>query len=258
MSYLEQLIDSTRERVSEARAKITADVLEQRVAVAEPPRGFTRALAGDGVALIAEIKRRSPARGALALDLDAGPLAERYVAGGAAAISVLTEPHHFAGSLEDLEAARAAGAPVLRKDFVLDDWQVLESRAWGADALLVIVRAVDDATLERLLEATATLGMDALVEVHDRAELERALAAGAEVVGVNHRDLTTFELHEDRTLELAPYVPAGRTLVALSGVAERRDVERLAAAGVHAVLVGESLVTARDPVAKLRELRGVA
>ncbi|CAN5709737.1 indole-3-glycerol phosphate synthase TrpC [soil metagenome] len=258
MSYLDELIATTRARVDAARSRITADVLEQRVATAEAPRGFARALGGDDVGVIAEIKRASPVRGPLDLDLNAAELARQYARGGAVAISVLTEPDRFRGSLEDLQAARAARLPVLRKDFILDEWQVLESRAVEADAVLLIVRALDDAALTRLMAATRALGMDALVEVHDEIELDRAVSAGAGVIGVNHRDLDTFEVDDERTAKLAGRVPAGCVLVGLSGVSTRAEVERLAASGATAVLVGESLVTAADPVAKLLELRGAA
>jgi indole-3-glycerol phosphate synthase len=207
------------------------------------------------VSVIAEIKRATPRAGALDLDLDAGRLAAAYADGGAVAISVLTEPDHFKGSIEDLQAARTAGLPVLRKDFVIDDLQVLESRAAGADAVLIIVRILGD-ELAGLVAATQSLGMDALVEVHDEAELERALEAGATLVGVNHRDLETFEVDPDRTAKLAPLLPEGTTLVGLSGVSTRAEVEALGRAGAAAVLVGESLVTAPDPAAKLRALTG--
>jgi indole-3-glycerol phosphate synthase len=222
VSYLRPILESTRARIAELNQRVSADVLEQRVAAAEPPRGFAAALAGGEVAVIAEIKRASPAAGPLNPDLNAARLAKAYAEGGAAAISVLTEPDHFQGSLEDLEAGRTAGLPVLRKDFVLDELQVLESRAVGADAVLLIVKAVGD-ELAGLVAVTETLGMDPLVEVHDEAELE---------------------------------IPSGSVLVALSGVSDRAGVEALAEAGVDAVLVGESLVRAADAAAKLRALRG--
>lgn len=254
MSYLSDLVDSTRVRIREARAAVTDDVLEQRIASQDAPRGFAAALDGPGVAIIAEIKRRSPSAGPLKEDLDAAAMARAYAEGGAAALSVLTEPETFKGSLEDLRAARAAGLPVLRKDFILDEFQVLESRAEGADAVLLIVRALGD-EFEALLHATEALGMDALVEIYDENDLHRALDAGATTIGVNHRDLETFEVDPKRTAKLAPQVPEGKIVVALSGVSSRDDVLYLAGVGAHAVLVGESLVTAPDPVAKLRELR---
>lgn len=255
MPYLDDIVAATRARIAESRARLTEDALESRVASMEPPRGFGAALQAGEVSIIAEIKRATPRAGALDLDLDAARLAGEYAAGGAAALSVLTEPDFFKGSIEDLHAARSAGLPVLRKDFVLDDFQVLESRAEGADALLIIVRILGR-ELDRLVAATRALGMDALVEVHDEAELERALDAGADLIGVNHRDLQTFEVDAERTAKLAPLLPSNVTLVALSGVSTRAQVEELAAAGADAVLVGESLVTALDPAGKLRELRG--
>ena len=256
MSFLKALIESTRRRIAEAKSKVSTEALEQRLASVEHPRGFARALRVDATAIIAEIKRASPAKGPLNLDLNAGELARSYARGGAAAISVLTEPDSFRGSLEDLEAARGARLPVLRKDFILEPYQVLESRAVGADAVLLIARALGD-ELSALLKATEVLNMDALVEVHDEADLERALDAGASVIGVNHRDLESFELRPEQTAKLAALVPAGVTLVGLSGVSTKAEVEALAAAGADAVLVGESLVTSDDPEAKLRELVAV-
>jgi indole-3-glycerol phosphate synthase len=214
------------------------------------------ALQADDVTVIAEIKRATPAKGVLDLTLDAGKTAAAYAEGGAAAISVLTEPDLFKGSLEDLERAATVGLPVLRKDFVLDPYQLLEARAAGADAVLLIVRILDHPSLGSLLRLTRALGMEALVEVHTDEEMDRALDVQANVIGVNHRDLDSFEVDPDRTKKLAALVPAGVVLVALSGVSTRREVEELGAAGARAVLVGESLVTAPDPVAKLRELLG--
>jgi len=257
MSYMEDLLESARARVDELQALVTPDALEQRLAAIDAPRGFRAALAGPDTAIIAEIKRASPAAGPLNLDLNAGETACRYADGGAAAVSVLTETKHFRGTMDDLVQARGAGLPVLRKDFILDDLQVLESRAAGADAVLLIVRAVGG-ELRTLMRACEVLGMDALVEVHDEDELDRALECGATMIGVNHRDLETFEVDPDRTAKLAPLVPQEVTLIGLSGVSSRAEVEALSAAGAAAVLVGESLVTARDPAAVLRELRGVS
>ncbi|HWC13262.1 MAG TPA: indole-3-glycerol phosphate synthase TrpC [Actinomycetota bacterium] len=258
MSYLQELLTSTHARVAEARSKISDDALEQRIASVPAPRGFRRALQDDDeVSIIAEIKRASPSKPSLREDLDAAPLARAYADGGAAAVSVLTEPDRFKGSIEDLQAATGAGLPVLRKDFILDLFQVQESRAIGADALLLIVRVLGN-ELDDLLRATTALGMDALVEVYDEVDVERALAAGANLIGINHRDLETFEVDPRRTAKLAPSIPDGITIVGLSGVSSRGDVEAMREAGAHAVLVGESLVTAADPAAKLRELRGVA
>jgi indole-3-glycerol phosphate synthase len=257
MSSLEEMVAATKARVAEYKEAIAPEALEQRLASMEAPRGFERALTGPGVALIAEIKRSSPRTGPLDPDLNAGALAARYASGGAAALSVLTEPDFFGGSMEDLKSVRGAGLPVLRKDFIVDDFQVLESRAWGADAVLLIVRALGDQTA-RLVGATRALGMDPLVEVYDEADVELALGAGATLVGVNHRDLHTFEVDPGRTTKLAPLVPKGVTLVTLSGVSRRAEVEAAGAAGAAAVLVGESLVTAADPAAKVAELIGRA
>ena len=256
MSFLADLLGSTRARVAEAKAKVTEEALEQRLAALDPPRSLETALAGPGVAVIAEIKRATPSKGPLDLDLDAAKLARAYAEGGAAAISVLTEPDHFKGSLDDLHAVRSAvSVPILRKDFTLEAFQILEARAAGADSVLIIVRTVGDELTELVKTATA-LGMDPLVEVFDEADLDRALEAGARVIGVNHRDLETFEVDPDRTAKLAPRMTDGVVLVSLSGVSTRAEVEELGSAGAQAVLVGESLVTAADPAAKVRELLG--
>ncbi|MPZ68249.1 MAG: indole-3-glycerol phosphate synthase TrpC [Actinobacteria bacterium] len=255
MSFLEDILNSTRGRIDELEERVTEDALEERIAALPAPRGFAAALDTPGVAVIAEIKRTSPSAGDLDRNLNAGEMARAYADGGAAAISVLTEPDHFNGSREDLEAALTVGVPVLRKDFIIDELQVLESRAWGADAVLLIVRCVGD-RLDILLGATRALGMDALVEVFDERDLEVALGCGATVIGVNHRDLETFEVDPDRTAKLAPQVPNDVLLVGLSGVKEPEDVVALGSIGARAVLVGEALVTADDPAAELRRLRG--
>jgi indole-3-glycerol phosphate synthase len=257
MSYLTDMVGSTRLRVEELKAKLREDVLEQRIASAVEARPMAAALrVADEVSIIAEIKRASPARGPLNLDLNAEQTAAAYARAGAAAISVLTEPEYFRGSPEDLQAAARAGPPVLRKDFIIDAFQVLESRAMGADAVLVVVRAVDGGA-GPLVAAARAVGMEALVEVHDEAEVERAVDAGAELIGINHRNLDTFEVDAERTAKLAPLLPAGCTVVALSGVSTRAEVEELGAVGADAVLVGESLIVAADPEAKLRSLRGL-
>ncbi|HYI45929.1 MAG TPA: indole-3-glycerol phosphate synthase TrpC [Actinomycetota bacterium] len=255
MSYLDDLLRSTRNRIEEARSKLTDTALEQRVASAPSPRDLRAALSGEGISVIAEIKRATPRAGDLDLGLDAGRVAAAYRDGGAAAISVLTEPDFFKGSLEDMAAARGAGLPVMRKDFILDPFQVYEARAFGADAVLLIVRILGD-ELSDLVALTLALKMAPLVEVHTEGDLERALAAGADLIGVNHRDLDTFEIDPDRTAKLAPLVPDGTILVGLSGVSTRDEMQELEQAGAHAALVGESLVTSSDPAAKLRELLG--
>lgn len=256
MSYLSKLVDSTRARVAEAKERVTADALEQRIAAADAARPFRSALMGPEVAIIGEIKRASPSKGVFDANLSARATAGDYARGGAAALSVLTEPEFFRGSLEDLSSAASAGLPILRKDFILDQFQVLESRAAGADALLLIVRTLDDDELRELLAASHSLGMDALVEVHDLEELTRALNAGADLVGVNNRDLETFEVDEERTAKLAGRVPDEVALVSLSGVSTRADVLAQAEVGARAVVVGEALVRSDDPASTLRALRG--
>jgi indole-3-glycerol phosphate synthase len=255
MSFLDELLASTRKRVEELSGVVSEEALEQRISAAEAPRGFAATLEGDGIALIAEVKRASPSKGALRADLNPRELAAAYRSGGASAISVLTEPDHFRGSMEDLGAVREAGLPVLRKDFIIDPFQVFESRAWGADALLLIVRALGD-ELASLYRSAVSLGLDVLVEIFEESDLERALALDPELIGINHRDLTTFEVDPDRTAKLAPLIPDGCTIVALSGVEEHAEVEALRSAGADAVLVGESLVRAPDPAAKIAELLG--
>ena len=256
MGFLDDIVASTHLRIDESKQKVTEEALEQRLAARAEPRDFAAALQADDVTVIAEIKRATPANGPLKLDLDAGRTAAAYAEGGAAAISVLTEPDRFKGSLEDLEHATTAGLPVLRKDFILDPYQLLEARAAGADAVLLIVRILDHPSLVSLLRLTRSFGMEALVEVNTEEELDRALDIQANVIGINHRDLDSFGVDPDLTKKLAPKVPPGVVLVALSGVSERREVEELAAAGARSVLVGESLVTAADPVLKLRQLLG--
>jgi indole-3-glycerol phosphate synthase len=255
MSYLQPLLRSTRGRIAELRGTTKRAELEAAARTSVPPLPFRDSLLGDGVAIIAEIKRATPRLGAIALDLDATEAAHAYAAGGASALSVLTEPSSFGGSFDDLRAAKTAGLPVLRKDYILDEIQIVESRAAGADAVLLIVRVLGD-ELESLLTVCEQFGMDALVEVFDETDMKRALGAGASLIGVNHRDLETFELDPLRTQKLAPMAPPGATLVALSGVSRRADVTALEELGVAAVLVGEALVRDADPATKIRTLRG--
>ncbi len=222
---------------------------------ATAPRGFRKSLQLPGRRIIAEFKRRSPSRGVIRADLAPQDAARAYEDGGAAALSVLTEPEFFDGALADLVAARAAVAlPVLRKDFIVAESQIEEAWLAGADAVLLIVAALDPAALARLRANAARLGLDALVEVHDRAELEVALAAGADLIGVNSRNLRTMEVRLETALALGPLIPQGVVAVAESGIASRADVDQLAAAGYRAFLVGETLMRASDPAAALREL----
>jgi indole-3-glycerol phosphate synthase len=244
---------------AESRARIAradADHLRTLAAAAPPPRGFAAAVAAPGRSVIAEIKRRSPSRGPLAPGLDAAAQAKRYAAGGAAAISVLTEPSHFDGSLDDLiDVTNGVGLPVLRKDFLLDPAQVWESRAAGADAVLLIVAVLEKGDLTALLRAAADAGLDALVEVHDEAEAETAVAAGATLIGVNNRDLTTFAVDLGVAERLAPLVVVnGSVTVAESGVSDPAGADRMWALGYDAILVGEALVTTDDAERLLRDL----
>jgi len=235
-----------------------ADALERSLDTAAPPRDFLGALRRPGsVSLIAECKRRSPGAGDIRPDLDPAVLTSSYAAAGASALSVLTDAAFFGGSLDDLRAAAGAGLPILRKDFTLDTLQLFEARGAGADAVLLIVRILDDDTLARLHTAATALGMSVLVDVHDAHELERALRIDADLVGINNRDLATFTTEIETTLRLLAGVPDDVVIVSESGIRTRQDVERLGAAGVDAILVGESLLAAPDPGAAAAELAGV-
>lgn len=248
-SFIERILASRREAVEELRRSSFGD--------GPPVRDFRTTLAATGVSLIAEIKRASPSRGDLDSSLDPAALASTYERGGARALSVLTEPDFFKGSADDLRSAReATSLPVLWKDFVIDEVQVAQARASGADAVLLIVRILSDDELRSLIARIRDVGMCPLVEVFDEADLERALGAGADVIGVNHRDLETFEEDTTATKRLRPLVPDGVVVVAESAISSRADVEQLQAIGVDAILVGEALVRARDREAKIRELLG--
>ncbi|HVT76688.1 MAG TPA: indole-3-glycerol phosphate synthase TrpC [Acidimicrobiales bacterium] len=231
-------------------------VSDAALAAAPAPRGFAAALRRDGLAVIAEIKRRSPSMGDLNPALDPALMAKAYADGGAAALSVLTDADYFGGSIDDLQAARAAvDVPVLRKDFTVCAADVRAARAMGADAVLLIVAALDDAELRGLHAAAVALGLDVLVEVHDDDELRRALAADARVVGVNQRDLKTFEVDHERAVRMAASIPSDVVRVAESGVRDAADARRLRDAGYDAVLVGQTVVTAGDPAEMVRSLR---
>ena len=247
-----------RDEIARLRERGTGD-LEGMLRRQSPPRGFRVALtASDRVALIAEVKKASPSKGVIREDFDPAAIARSYERGGARCLSVLTDTAFFQGRLEDLAQAReGVSLPALRKDFILDPLQVLESRAWGADCVLLIVAALANAELQELLAAAGNLGMDALVEVHDGRELERAVAAGADTIGVNNRDLRTFEVDLETTHRLAPGVPEGTVLVAESGVYSRADIESLKPCGIDAVLVGEGLMRSADIEAAARELSDV-
>ena len=244
-----------------AAAKAAAPLAEMRVRAEGAPkvRDFAEALRGPGISLIAEVKKASPSKGILRADFDPVALAQQYAGGGASAISVLTDEEHFQGTLGDLRAIREAlpgGPPLLRKDFLFDEYQVFEARANGADMLLLITAMLETGAVAELIRLTATLGMTALVEVHDEGEVERALQAGADVIGINNRDLRTFEVDLATTERLRPLIPPEKAVVAESGIFTRDDMRRLSTCDVQAVLIGEALVTAPDPGAKVRELLG--
>lgn len=253
-TYLDRILAD--KRASAASDQRPLDGLVAAARAMPPTRGFAAALAGrDRLGVIAEVKRRSPSKGDLAANLDPAAMATSYVAGGAAAISVLTDTKYFGGSVDDLVAARSAvEVPVLRKDFTVGARDVCDARLMGADAVLLIAAALDDAELAGCASLAAEVGLDALVEVHDEAELDRALAVGATLVGVNQRDLVTFAVDTDRAVRVAERIPAGVVAVAESGIGGPTDAERLAAAGYDAVLVGESLVRSADPAAAVAAL----
>jgi indole-3-glycerol phosphate synthase len=256
---MNKLQEIARNRRSAIEAEMAERPLEevQEAAVSAPPcRGFRDALVRGAPAVIAEIKRASPSAGSIRADADAPDIAARYQAAGAAALSVLTEPDYFGGALADMLAARAAtNIPVIRKDFIVEPWQIHESRAAGADAVLLIVALLGE-KLEAYLSIAREAGIDALVEVHDEAELEVALAAGADLVGVNNRDLRDLTIDLAVTERLAPHLPAHVALVAESGIKTRDDAKRMIDAGASALLVGSSLMASEDPGNALRTLLG--
>lgn len=258
-TILDTIVATKRREIVEARGRVPEAALEARLALATPARDFRAALDRPGtVQVLAEVKKASPSAGVLRADFDPVAIARTYEQHGAAAVSVLTDAPFFQGSLEYLSAIRAAVAlPLLRKDFILDRYQLLEARLAGADAVLLIAECLDALALPRLLRQTHELGMQALVELYDSDNLPRVLDSGAGLIGVNNRDLHRFVTRLEHTLELASRVPADRCLVSESGIRSRDDVLRLQAAGVRAVLVGEMLMRAPDIGAKLDELRGV-
>jgi indole-3-glycerol phosphate synthase len=252
VSALEPILKATRDEVARRQAAVPLGELEPR---ATPLRPFLDALRGPGLSVIAEHKRRSPSAGAIREELSLADVVTAYERGGASALSILTEGPSFGGSLDDLRAAREASAlPILRKDFILDRYQVQESLAAGADAILLIVAALRSEELIALHADADAAGLTALVEVHDELELDAALAAGARVIGINNRDLTTLAVDTARAFALAPRIPAGKVIVAESGFRSRDELQRLADAGIDAVLVGEALMRSPDLESACREL----
>ena len=274
-TFLDKLVAATLEELGKRKAETAPERLVEMIAGQRPARDFVGAITGPTIKLIAEIKRASPSKGDLNPSIDAVSLAQTYQSAGASAISVLTEPRFFKGSLSDLAAvASAVDIPVLRKDFVLDAYQVYEARAFGADAVLLIAAILSDEHLADLLDITHRLGMAALIEVHDGEELDRVLQAltlalsqgergqayrvraSRIAIGINNRNLADFTVDLGTTLGLRARVPVGMTMVSESGIHSREDVLQLEAAGVNAILVGEALVTSGDPQARIRSLLG--
>ena len=258
MSVLDRIVDATRSDVERRRREVPLAELERRLG-GRDDRPFSEALLLPGVSVIAEHKRRSPSAGELRAGATVEEIVRAYERGGAAALSILTEGPHFGGGLADLHEARAASMlPILRKDFIVDAYQVFESAAAGADAILLIVAALSRRELAALYADATGLDLDVLVEVHDEEELETALeVVDADVIGINNRDLQTFEVDVERTYELLSDVPAGKTVVSESGFHTREQIDDLERVGVDAVLIGESLMRSPDPELACRELTGV-
>ncbi len=254
---LDDIVEVKRREVAQRKKTTPLSALEAATKEMPPTRDFRRALTGGACAIIAEVKRRSPSRGIIREDFDPVGIAREYERYGAAAVSVLTDETFFGGSEADLTAVKSAiSLPVLRKEFIIDPWQIHESRAIGADALLIIAAILGENQLREYRDLAASLGLASLVEVHDRRELEMALGAGAEIVGINNRDLRTFTTDIGTSLALAPVVPENRIIVSESGFGSREEIEILLRAGVRAFLIGEALVAAPDRRAKFEELLG--
>ena len=260
-TILDKILEHKRVEVERHKRERPLSELEVMAAQQPDPLNFSGALWGDKVRLIAEVKKASPSRGVMAEHYDPVGLTVQYADNGAAAISVLTEADYFQGSLDHLRAVKESvgpkGAPVLRKDFLYDPYQMAEARAFGADAALLIVAMLDPVQLHELTAAARGARLQVLVEVHNEAELETALEVGAEVIGINHRDLKTFKVDTSLSVRLKPRIPSGKIVVAESGLHSAQDVAPLKAAGINAILVGEALVTADGTSSKVRELSGV-
>ena len=255
MSVLNEILDGVRADLAARQQEVTLDQLKDMAGRAPSPKDAMAVLKGEDVAVIAEVKRASPSKGAMAAIADPAALAMDYEAGGASVISVLTEQRRFAGSIADLAAVRAAvQVPVLRKDFVVSSYQLWEARAHGADMILLIVAALEQNALVSLVERAVSIGLIPLVEVHAEDELDRALEAGAKIIGVNARDLTTLEVDRTVFARLAPHIPDGVLKIAESGIRGPHDLLAYAASGADAVLVGESLVTGKDPRSAVADL----
>lgn len=252
---LDRIITQKGEEVKQRKKVAPMSYLQERIARQKPVFDLAPAIRHDHIQLIAEVKHASPSRGILTSSFNPTELARTYTEGGAAAISVLTEARHFMGSIEHLAAIKeAVRLPLLRKDFIFDPYQVYESRAYGADALLLIAAGLDQGQLKELISLSHSLGLRCLVEVHNAGEVEKAVLSDAEIIGINNRDLDTFGVDINTTRRLRPLVPKGKIVVSESGIRSRKDVEKLRKWGVDAVLVGEALVTAENVQAKMKEL----
>lgn len=259
MNVLSQIIAKKRERVEEAKQAVPLERLRSEALAKReqtPSHAVSRALQSDGINVIAEFKRRSPSKGVIRAEVDLPQIVRSYKTGGAVALSVLTEEDYFDGSLADLRMAKSTvDLPVLRKDFVFDEYQMFEAAAASADAVLLIVAVLDDHQLESLRLLAEELGMDALVEVHNAEQMDRAAQCGAKLIGINNRDLRTFEVSLETSIRLAPLAPSDALLVSESGLADAADLRRLREHGFHGFLIGESLMRARCPETALRDLR---
>ncbi|MFM9018500.1 MAG: indole-3-glycerol phosphate synthase TrpC [Actinomycetota bacterium] len=256
-NFLEEVVERTRADVAARRELVPLEALQDRLEPAPRSRPFSEGLVQEGISLIAEMKRASPSKGPIRPDATVTDIVRAYESAGASACSVLTEPHWFGGSLDDLVEARAAcDLPLLRKDFIVDPYQLAEARLAGANAVLLIVAALNPADLTSLQDQAGEIGLDCLVEVHDEDEMETALECGAEIIGVNNRNLQTLDVDPDTALRLLADAPAGTIVVAESGITSNADVQRLEDAGVDAILVGEALMREDDPAAAVHALLG--
>jgi len=255
MSWLEELVAGAREDVRCRREEVPLEGLRARLGTRDGARPFNEALVRPGLSLIAEFKRRSPSAGEIRPGAGVAETVRAYELGGAAALSIVTEERYFGGSLHDLRAAREASElPILRKDFVVDPYQLYEAAANGADAVLLIVAALDDQDLAAMYGEARAVDLDCLIEVHDQADLQRALLIDADVIAINNRDLEDFSVDVETTVELLTDIPAGKTVVSESGYERRNQLDELERIGVDAVLVGETLMRAEDPELRVREL----
>jgi indole-3-glycerol phosphate synthase len=254
-TILDEIVSKKRQDIKQKKRDLPLAALKERISEREATRDFKHALSGEGIKLIAEIKKASPSKGILCPEFNPLALAKTYNQSGAAAISILTEVNHFQGSIDYLDLVREeVNIPLLRKDFIIDEYQVYESAAFGADALLLITAILSQEQIKKLLSLSRGLGLGCLVEVHNENEMEGALISGAEIIGINNRDLNTFVVDINTTRLLRPLVPEGRIVVSESGISNREDIKKMRDWGVNAVLVGEALVTAASIPSKMKEL----